>query len=103
MDTKKLLGQRIRQMRRKNDLSQENLAELLGLDPNSISRIECGVHYPSMDTLEKLTKTLNVDMHDMFQIKEESAEEMRAFVMRLVSEVDDEKLVKIVRVIKLLV
>jgi len=103
LDTKKLLGQRIRQMRRKNDLSQENLAELLGLDPNSISRIECGVHYPSMDTLEKLTKTLNVDMHDMFQIKEESAEEMRAFVMRLVSEVDDEKLVKIVRVIKLLV
>lgn len=100
-DSKKLLGQRIRHMRRKNDLSQEKLAELLGIDPNSVSRIECGVHYPSLETLEKITFTLKVEMRDMFMFSdEETAEEMRAFLIQTATEIDVEKLREVVRAVR---
>jgi len=100
-NNKKLLGDRIRYMRRKNDLSQEMLGELLGLDPNSISRIECGVHYPSMETLEKISNTLNLSMRELFpDDREEQVEEMRKFLVGIASELDEKKLAQVVGIIK---
>ena len=98
---KKSLGKRIRHIRKKNDLSQEQFAELIGIDPNSVSRIECGVHYPSLDTLEKISTALEVEMRDLFIFnKKESAEEMRAFLVQTASEVGVEKLREVVRVVR---
>jgi len=88
-------------MRRKNDLSQEMLGELLGLDPNSISRIECGVHYPSMETLEKISNTLNLSMRELFpDDSEKQIEEMRNFLVRISEELDEKKLAQVVSIIK---
>lgn len=98
---KKLLGKRIRQMRKKNDLSQEQFAELIGIDPNSVSRIECGVHYPSLDTLEKISRVLEVEMRDLFIFnRKESAEEMRAFLVQTATEVGVDKLREVVRAVR---
>lgn len=99
--SRKLLGKRIRYLRKRNNLSQEQFAELIGIDPNSVSRIECGVHYPSMDTLEKISEVLGVELRDLFIFsKKETAEEMRAFLVRTASEVDVEKLREIVRAVR---
>jgi transcriptional regulator with XRE-family HTH domain len=101
LDPKKLLGNRIRHMRRKSDFSQEQLAELLGIDPNSISRIECGVHYPSMETLEKIAKTLNIKISDMFETdRAESADEMRAYLIQIASKLDEQTLLRVVKVVR---
>ncbi len=101
VNQKKLLGSRIRHMRRKNDLSQERLGEMLGIDPNSISRIECGVHYPSLETLEKISRTLNLSMRELFPDEHEGEiEEMRKFLIRISSELDEKKLAQVVGVIK---
>lgn len=98
---KKSLGKRIRYIRKKNDLSQEQFAELIGIDPNSVSRIECGVHYPSLDTLEKISVVLEVEMRDLFIFnKRESAEEMRAFLVKTAAEVGVDKLREVVRVVR---
>lgn len=98
---KKSLGKRIRDIRKKNDLSQEQFAELIGIDPNSVSRIECGVHYPSLDTLEKISTALEVEMRDLFIFnKKESAEEMRAFLVQTATEVGVDKLREVVRVVR---
>lgn len=96
--SKKLLGKRIRQLRKNNGLSQERFAELIGIDPNSVSRIECGVHYPSLDTLEKIATILKIEMRDLFLFNnKETAEEMRAFLVQTASEVSIEKLREVVR------
>ena len=102
--SKKLLGIRVRHMRKKNGLSQEAFAELIGIDPNSVSRIECGVHYPSLDTLEKITIVLKVEMRDMFLFSnKETVEEMRAFLIQTASEVGIEKLREMVRAVRKIV
>jgi putative transcriptional regulator len=99
-----LLRQRIRQLRKKGGLSQERFAELLGIDPNSVSRIECGIHDPSLDTLEKIAKVLKIEMRDLFLFNsKESAEELRTYLAQTASELDVEKLREVVRAVRKMV
>lgn len=101
---KRLLGKRIRHFRKKNDLSQEKFAELIGIDPNSVSRIECGVHFPSLDTLERISTVLKVEMRDLFIFNnKETAEEMRTFLVQTAAEVGVDKLREVVRVVRKIV
>jgi transcriptional regulator with XRE-family HTH domain len=95
------LGADILLLRKNNGLSQVRFAELIGIDPNSVSRIECGVHYPSLDTLEKIATILKMEMRDLFLFNnKETAEEMRTFLVQTASEVSIEKLREVVRVIR---
>lgn len=99
--SKKMLGKRIRQLRKNDGLSQEGFAELIGIDPNSVSRIECGVHYPSLDTLEKIAEILKVEMRDLFLFSnKETSEEMRVFLVQTASDVGVEKLREVVRAVR---
>ncbi len=101
---RELLGSRIRQLRKKVGLSQEKFAELIGIDPNSVSRIECGKHYPSLDTIEKISLIFKVEMRDLFLFSnKETAEEMRAFLIQTASNVGVEKLREMVRAVKKIV
>lgn len=62
---KKSLGQRIRELRLKNNLSQEDLAELVNLDRRSISNIECGNTFP-LTSLNQIANALNTDLKNLF-------------------------------------
>lgn len=66
---KELLGMRIREVRKLRGLSQEKLAEKVGVDPKQISRIEGGKSAPSLDTLEAIAKHLQVEMKDLFDFQ----------------------------------
>ncbi len=70
-DVKKLLGQRIRLMRKKRGLTQERLSELIGIEPLSLSRIECGSRFPRKENIEKLSKALDCSINDLFDFEEE--------------------------------
>ena len=50
---KQLLGMRIKEFREKRKFTQDKLAEIVGIDPKHLSRIENGRNYPSFETLEK--------------------------------------------------
>jgi transcriptional regulator with XRE-family HTH domain len=103
-DNKKLLGQKVRLLRKQHKHSQERFAELIGIDPNSVSRIECGVYYPSLDTLEKIAKVLKVEMRDLFLFSnKESAEELRTYLVQTAAELDVEKLREVVRAVRKIV
>ncbi len=57
MDKKKL-GKKIKLARIEKDLSQDQLAELIKAKQKSISRYETGISIPSLESLEKIAKTL---------------------------------------------
>ena len=65
---KQALGARIKELRNCNKITQDKLSELVGIDPKHLSRIENGKNYPSLETLEKLSKNLNVTLEDLFRI-----------------------------------
>lgn len=71
MDTKHLLGKRIKEIRKKKGLSQEQLAEMIGLESsNSISNVENGYNYPSIQNLEKMLKVLNCSFPAVFTFEQ---------------------------------
>jgi transcriptional regulator with XRE-family HTH domain len=64
--TKELLGARIREIRKGNKFSQEQLAERVDVDPRYISRIELGKCFPSLETLEVIAQALSVELRELF-------------------------------------
>jgi len=66
MNEKKLIGQRIKELRKSKGLSQEKFAELAETSPNYLSRMERGTENPTIDMLIKLSKALEVEMREMF-------------------------------------
>lgn len=49
------------------DLSQEKLAELCNLHRNYIGYIERGEKRPSLETLIKIAKAMNMKLEDLFK------------------------------------
>jgi transcriptional regulator with XRE-family HTH domain len=65
--TKVLLGARIKELRKARGLSQNVLSEKIGIEAKHLSRIEVGNSYPSLDTLERISRALGVEMKDVFE------------------------------------
>ena len=68
-DIARRVGSRIRQIRKAEKLSQEKLAEMIGMTRESITRMESGAHQPSLNTLSALSAALNVNAQDLFDFK----------------------------------
>lgn len=47
-------------------MSQEQLSEMVDVDPRYISRIELGKCFPSLETLENIARALQAEMRDLF-------------------------------------
>ena len=62
------LGIKIRFLRIKMKLSQEQFAELAGLSKNSIGMIERGQSKPSIETLEKIANALNIELKELVDV-----------------------------------
>ncbi len=65
-DILKRLGTRIREERKKNRLTQERFAEQVGLSVDYIGYIERGKQAPYLKTLERIAKTLGVEVYELF-------------------------------------
>lgn len=66
-NTLKLLGARIRKVRLEQGLSQEKLALLSGLHRTYVGAVERGERNVTLKNIEKLSKTLNVSLGELFR------------------------------------
>lgn len=90
--TRELLGARIKELRKARKLSQEELAELIGVEPQHLSRIEGGRGFPSLDRLEKLAVALKVGLADFFDFAHlEDADERLDEINGLVKGLNEEQ------------
>lgn len=70
MDIKQKVGQRMRQLRKKLELSQEALALKAEVDRTYVTDVENGRRNVSLEILERLIKALNVSFTEFFHTKE---------------------------------
>lgn len=70
MDIKEKVGQRVRQLRKDLELSQEGLALKAEVDRTYVTDVEAGRRNVSVEILERLIKALNVSIADFFNSKE---------------------------------
>ena len=64
------LARRIRELRKKKELTQERLAELAGIDYKHIQLLESkNPPYAKLDTLEKLAKAFKISLPTLLKLK----------------------------------
>lgn len=67
MDIKLLVGKRVKELRNKLGVSQEEFADMAGLDRTYITSVECGKRNISIVNIEKIAKALNVSLSEFFK------------------------------------
>ncbi|MBZ4220713.1 transcriptional regulator [Bacillus wiedmannii] len=72
MELRRKLGNRIRFLRKEQNLSQERLGELSNIHTNHIGAIERGEKNVTIESLIKLTNGLNITLEDLFRRIEHS-------------------------------
>ncbi len=102
--TKKLLGARIKELRKIRGLSQEKLSEKVNVDPKYISFIECGRSSPSLEAMGNIANALGVEIKDLFEYAHLQADGVRAEeIEKLLEGADEEKKRTIMKIIRAVV
>lgn len=73
------IGQRIKELRKKNDLTQEKLADLLGVTYQSVSKWECGTTMPDLAMIVPLARVLHVSADELLGMKPVEQDERKAY------------------------
>ncbi len=66
MNIKQELGEKVKRLRKRRGLTQEQLAELIEISPRNLSNIELGITFAKAETLEKIVKSLNTTTQELF-------------------------------------
>lgn len=69
MDIYKSIGKAIKQKRVQLELSQEDLANLLGISPAAVSMYELGERKPELHMLQKISSTLSIPLAQLIEIE----------------------------------
>ena len=93
MNNKKLLGKRIKELRKKAGYTQEQLAELINIETTSLSGIESGRHFPSLTTIEKIANNLHVELKTLFDYNHlQTTDEMKTVIKNNIDKLDDKEI-----------
>lgn len=68
-ETKRLIGQRIKRLRKLKGLTQEKLAEKAGIDTKHLGSIETARNSTTLKTLNKISVTLGVEIGELFHLR----------------------------------
>ena len=70
-------GDAIRKARKGKQLTQEKLAELIGITPNHVKQLESERRNPSVKVLQKLVVTLDMSLDSLFSGSADSRQEIK--------------------------
>jgi transcriptional regulator with XRE-family HTH domain len=83
------LGRRIARQRRAIGMTQPELAEKVGLQPETISRLETGTRGASLEVIADISEALELELHELFRLprvdasKDLATEKLLWFAARL--------------------
>jgi transcriptional regulator with XRE-family HTH domain len=63
-------GERVRSLRQRKGLSQEELADLVGVHRTYLGGIERGERNPALKNIAALAEALNVSLSDLFNLED---------------------------------
>lgn len=97
------IGQRIRNYRTQQKLSQEELAEKCGLHPTYIGQVERGEKNATLESISKIAAGLSVELSTLFENIEDYSSDRTSYpaiayhLIQSVPEPSQEKLLTILR------
>lgn len=103
MDNKKLLGKRIKEIRKYKKLTQEQLAEMVDIETSSLSGIESGRFFPSLHVLDKIAFALEVELVDFFRFSNvDIPQDLDLELINIIKNLDEKNKVLIYKLLKTL-
>lgn len=106
MDVKKEFGEKLKRLRKSKNYTQEQLAEMIDIDPRNLSRIEVGLSFVKAETLEKILNALDITTEQLFSNDHiKNPEELLADIHKFLNIAQDDrtKLEKIHKMIRFIV
>ncbi len=96
MNTKQLIGAKIKELRKRKKITQEKLSEAVGINPRQMVRIEMGESFPTLENLEKIALVLGITVQDLFC--NDSYEQRDILQQKITSKLNefDDKTIKII-------
>ena len=64
------VGNKIKEYRELNKMTQKDIAEILGVEPATICKYEAGIIEPSIESLKRLAETFNVTVDELIKDEE---------------------------------
>ena len=99
---KKKLGVRIQEIRKSKNMTQEKLAEAIGLNVPNLNNIERGKKFVSAETLEKIIKALNINESELFDFAHiKSRDELLNLIINILKNSTDKDIKYFYRMIRL--
>ena len=93
LDIKKMIGNRIKELRARKDVTQEQLAEKVEINTKYLSSIERGKENPTLDIFIRVAESLGVDIGDIFkQLEAEDPSKRRWNIDTLLDQANGEQL-----------
>ena len=105
MDDRKLLGKRIKILRKSKRHTQERLAEIIDINAKYLAGIERGEANPTLALLQRLSTGLEISLPELFQYRQEEgqqAAQLRQRLDRMINEASDGELLRLTRVFEAL-
>ena len=88
MNLKQELGEKIKRLRKKKGLTQEQLSEMINISSRNLSNIEKGISFPKPETLESIlvaldTTTQNLFANEHIKTKEELIKSINYYINKI--------------------
>lgn len=90
-DTSMPVGEVIRRKRKEQGLTQEQMAQRLGVSAPAVNKWERGSSYPDITILAALARLLNTDINTLLCFQEELSDEEIAQICNEIAKIMDEK------------
>jgi len=100
-DIKKLIGKRIKELRKSKKMTQEQFAEKIDIDQRSLSAIECGINFPTKNFI-KIAQVLDIELKDLFDFDhiDKTDEKMRIEAKKYIEKLNSHDLKIVFKLLK---
>ena len=93
MDLKEMIGSRIREIRNKKGITQDQLAERVRISSKYLSSIERGKENPTLNTILKLARSLDIMPAEFFtHLEIEDPAKRKSMIIEMLDGADEDKL-----------
>lgn len=99
-----MIGARIKEIRTKKGITQEQLSERMEINPKYLSSIERGKENPTLNTLINLAESLEVDIGEIFSLVQvEDPSKRKSLILSLLDEADSEQLKLVFKILSVMI
>ncbi|MBE6653073.1 MAG: helix-turn-helix transcriptional regulator, partial [Ruminococcaceae bacterium] len=74
------LGRKIKELRRRDGRTQDNLAETLGVTAQAVSRWESGGSYPDMEMIPAIANYFHISIDELFGYHDDREEKIKSIL-----------------------